>query len=46
MLNPELIKRINEQIFSSYRNMYNKLANAGPDVIHPTVKNLFMAYFA
>lgn len=44
MLNPELIKRINEQIFSSYRNMYNKLANAGPDVIHPTVKNLFMAY--
>ena len=44
MLNPELIKRINEQIFSSYRNMYNKLATAGPDVIHPTVKNLFMAY--
>ena len=44
MLNPELIKRINEQIFSSYRNMYNKLANAGPDVIHPTVRNLFMAY--
>ncbi len=46
MINQELVKKVNEQIFNSYRNMYNKLANAGPDVIHPTIKNLFMAYLS